>query len=135
MSRFSTIRRHKPQQPPPTSAGGGGGPGGGGGGGSTQSPLSSRSRCTALNLANSLTSAGGADSLSAQRGSDGLCAAAGLGLDRRLPGSLSEDSVTKEISDASKRNSDGKSTLSPLSNRFRIDLESLLNEWSIFPMN
>ena len=28
--------------------------------------------------------------------------------DNRMPGSLSEDSVAKEISDASKRNSDGK---------------------------
>lgn len=28
--------------------------------------------------------------------------------DSRMPGSLSEDSVAKEVSDASKRNSDGK---------------------------
>lgn len=130
VSRFSTIRRHKPSSQPAQSAvittGTSGGMGGTTGGtGSTQSPLGNRSRCAALHLV---------DSLSAQRGSEALCAS--LGLDRRqMAGSLSEDSVNKEVSDMSKRNSDGKwrfSTFSTYSAPISIMLINLEFQNDIF---
>lgn len=79
VSRFSTIRRHKS---------------------ATHSPLTRNRFGTSASEQGGQTGASAApagreDSLSGTR-------------DARMPGSLSEDSVAKEVSDASKRNSDGK---------------------------
>ena len=90
VSRFSTIRRHKSATHSPlarnrfgTSASEHG-----------AQPPSTAAGATAATVAGT-TAGTREDSLSGTR-------------DTRMPGSLSEDSVAKEVSDASKRNSDGK---------------------------
>ena len=94
VSRFSTIRRsHKSATHSPlTRSGGRYGGGGGNNGGQTPGPGQSTFETSASNIRE-----------------DSLISTTIGGRDSRLPGSVSEDSViAKELSEFSKRNSDGE---------------------------